>query len=53
MPDDEDEGPTPRRQGGMPEGGSSTLAQRDASSEVRETDLKPGERRRGGQDAGK
>ena len=35
----------------MEEGGASTLSQRDASSEVSERDLKPGERRRGGQDA--
>jgi len=47
MPDADEE--PPRRHGGPPEGGSSTLAQRDASGEVEEKDLKPGERRRGGE----
>ena len=32
------------------EGGSSSLAQRDASAETSERDLKPGQRRKGGQD---
>lgn len=48
MPDTEDE-PLPRRQGGIPEGGASSLSQRDASAEVSEKDLKPGERRRAGE----
>jgi len=48
MPDDDE--PLPRKRGGVPEGGANSLAQRDASGEVTETDLKPGERRRGGED---
>jgi len=35
------------------EGETSSLAQRDASGETDERDLKPGERRRGGQDVKK
>ena len=53
MPDDaDDDEPIPRNQDGMPESGASTLAQRDASGEVDEGDLKVGERRRGGQRIG-